>query len=81
MVTRYALTTKDNPFDPFDEFEKWFQFDVAHGYHTCNVLADRAIVSGGALSPQEDENAISEAIDGIIKEFPYMEYEKRSKEY
>lgn len=73
------LTTKDNPFNPFDDFEKWLQFDISRGYHSCNVLADRAIVSNGYFSPQEDEEAISEAIDEIISEFPMIEYEKVSK--
>ena len=22
------ITTIDNPFDPFDEFDKWFDFDI-----------------------------------------------------
>ena len=80
-MTRYMLTTKDNPFDPFDEFEKWLQFDISRGYHSCNVLADRAIVSDGSLSKEEDENSISEAIDRIILEFPSIEFMKVSKEY
>ena len=63
-MTRYMLTTKDNPFD-----------------HTCNVLADRAIVSNGQLSKEEDEQSISDAIDEIIIEFPMIEYEKVQKEY
>lgn len=80
-MTRYMLTTKDNPFDPFDEFERWLQFDIAHGYHSCNVLADRAIVSNGEMSKEEDEQSISDAIDEIIKEFPMIEYKKAQKEY
>ena len=33
------LTTSDNPFDPFDEFEKWNAQDVAKGYNTLQYLA------------------------------------------
>lgn len=80
-MTRYMITTKDNPFDPFDEFEQWLQFDISHGYHSLNVLADRAIVSNGQLSKESDEEAISEAIDEIIIEFPMIEFEKRQKDY
>lgn len=75
------LTTKDNPFDPFDEFDQWLQFDISRGYHTCNVLADRAIVSNGQLSKEEDEKSIEEAIDEIILEFPMIEYKKVQKDY
>lgn len=23
-----AITTKDNPFDPIDQFDEWFRFDT-----------------------------------------------------
>ena len=34
-----ALTTFDNPFDPFERFSDWFLFDVGKGYNTCSYLA------------------------------------------
>ena len=33
------LTTIDNPFNPFDQFDEWFAYDVSKGYHTCSYLA------------------------------------------
>ena len=38
-MVRCAITTVDNPFDPFDEFDAWFRFDTDHGYNSCGVLA------------------------------------------
>ena len=80
-MIRHMLSTKDNPFDPFDEFDQWLQFDVSRGYHSCNVLADRAITSNGELSNKEDDQSISDAIDEIILEFPMIDYIKCTKEY
>lgn len=33
------LTTLDNPFNPFTEFDDWYDFDVSHGYCTCGYIA------------------------------------------
>ena len=47
-----ALTTIDNPFDPFTQFDDWFRFDEAKGYHSCSYLGRIAKVSYG-LSDEE----------------------------
>ena len=31
-----ALTTFDNPFDPFEQFNSWFMFDCEKGYN-CRI--------------------------------------------
>lgn len=35
----YMLTTVDNPWNPFTDPDKWLQYDISHGYNTCNYLA------------------------------------------
>ena len=61
-----ALTTVDNPFDPFTQFDSWFQFDVEKGYYSCSRLARVAELSDD-MTEQEVSEAIESAIDTIIK--------------
>ena len=71
MAYEYMLTTVDNPFDPFEQFDPWFAFDVEKGYDTCSKIArtlDRLGISPfEGLSQQELDNATDKAIDEIIK--------------
>lgn len=60
-----ALTTKDNPFDPIDDFDNWYNFDEQNGYHTSAYLARIAKTSYGT-SDVDYEAAVEEAIDEII---------------
>lgn len=73
------LTTTDNPFSPFDEFEAWFAYDVRSGYHTPSYLA-RVLVSSIELSQADQAMAMEEAIDLIVKENPLGIYVKVSRE-
>ena len=38
-MEKCMLSTIDNPCNPFEDFEGWYQYDTAHGYHTCEYLA------------------------------------------
>lgn len=38
-MTEYWVTTTDNPFDPFTQYEDWYLFDEHHGYHTSGYVA------------------------------------------
>lgn len=59
------LTTFDNPFDPFDQFDSWLQFDLDKGYNSCAYL-DRIAKTSEQLSDYENEKEIERAIDEII---------------
>ena len=61
-----ALTTIDNPYDPFTQFEEWYQYDEDKGYHTCSYLA-RIAKTSNELSDNDNENEIDRAIDDIIR--------------
>lgn len=60
------LTTADNPFDPFTEFDEWLRFDESKGYNTCAYLA-RIAKTSDELSETDQNLAIQSAIDEIIR--------------
>lgn len=61
------LTTVDNPYNPFTEWDEWFDFDRHQGYHTPAFLARIAKVSSDLPEP-EQQRIINEAIDEIVEE-------------
>ena len=38
MARKCALTTVDNPYNPFEQFTSWFLFDEEKGYHSSSYL-------------------------------------------
>lgn len=56
-----AITTIDNPYNPFEDFIKWYMFDITKGYNTCSYLS--RIMDLMNL----DEENVELAIDEIIK--------------
>ena len=65
MDTEVMLTTFDNPYDPFDDFVKWFLFDIEKGYYTCSLLG-RIARSSEEFSVVEEKEETERAIDQII---------------
>lgn len=74
----FALTTLDNPFDPFEQFTSWFLFDVEKGYNTCSYLA-RIAQFKDDMSEQERNAEIERAIDEILFYNPLGIYKKVTK--
>lgn len=66
MEKQVMLTTIDNPYDPFLEFDQWFAFDTGKNYNTCSYLA-RIVKTSDELSEAEQHTALEQAIDEIIK--------------
>lgn len=61
------LTTIDNPYNPFTQFNDWFRFDTSKGYNSSQLLA-RIAKTSIELSFEENDLEIEEAIDTILKE-------------
>ncbi len=67
MTEEYALTTIDNPYDPFKQFDEWFLFDEEkQGYHSSAYLG-RIARTSDQLSDEENRREVERAIDEIIK--------------
>lgn len=60
------VTTSDNPYDPFTQFDEWYAFDVQKGYNTCAYLG-RISLTSPDLSYADNQIAYEEAIDEIVK--------------
>jgi len=66
-MVEHMLTTVDNPFDPFTQFDEWYRFDEASGHHTTQFLA-RIVRTSDQLSEADQSAAIEAGIDEIIDE-------------
>lgn len=66
-MAQSMLTTTDNPFDPFTQYDEWLSFDEDKGYYSCSLLA-RITRTSESLSPQDEADAIESAIDEIVME-------------
>lgn len=71
----YALTTIDNPFDPFEQFDEWLNYDTNKGYNSCAYL-DRIARTSDQLSDEENNREIERAIDEIVNLDPIGIYIK-----
>lgn len=67
------VTTLDNPYDYFTEFDEWFAFDTSHGYdvigqpyNTLNYVARIAKTNPG-MTDEEYGMAVNDAVDEICR--------------
>ena len=83
----YMLTTKDNPYDPYTQFDMWYGFDtskriipeidpnVPYSTDSCAYLARIAITSDD-FTEEENAQERQRAIDEIIRLDPFGIYKK-----
>lgn len=77
-VALTMLTTVDNPFNPVTNYDEWYAWDEASGYHTSAFLA-RIVKTSDDLSQADQDVAIDNAIDEIVRENVLGVYRKVSE--
>lgn len=65
MSKAVMLTTIDNPFDPFTQWDEWRRYDEDMKYFTCGYVA-RIAKTSDDLSDADNEKAIENAINEIV---------------
>ena len=83
MYEEFMLTTVDNPFDYFTQFDLWNQFDIEKGYYTCAYLAkivnQKIDLYDNDLTQKEINELIEAAIDEVIELNPLNIYKKAQR--
>lgn len=64
LNARIMATTDDNPYDPFTDFDRWFQYDYAKGYHTCEWI-DRFAKTSNAVSDSFNNAEFEEGVQKL----------------
>lgn len=64
-MAKCRITTADNPFNPFTQFDEWLAYDRDKGYFSCEYLA-RIAKTSSDVSISINEAEIERAIDEII---------------
>lgn len=62
----HMLTTIDNPYNPFTDYDEWYAFDLNAGYHTPGMLA-RVIITSRDMSDADQDQAYEDAIEEILQ--------------
>lgn len=74
-MVRCFLTTVDNPYDPYEQFEQWYRFDNDHGYNSSGLLM-RLAETSSQFTDNENAYEIEKAIDKIVAADPCNIYKK-----
>ena len=67
MQDDVSITTIDNPYDPFNEFDSWLSYDMQMGYYTCERLASIVHNLPDSLTDDENNFFVNEAINELLK--------------
>ena len=60
------ITTKDNPFDYFKQFDQWLNYDRQKGYYTLEYVARLAKLAPD-LSEEQERLEMEDVFDRMIE--------------
>ena len=65
-MLHYMLTTVDNPYNPFDDYNSWLAYDLQMKHNTNAYLA-RLVVTAPGLSDKDQLEDINSAMRIIVE--------------
>ena len=65
-MIEYRLTTVDNPYSPFDQFDEWYSYDMVNGHDTLGFQSRIANVTDD-MTEEEQEEAFDYAMNEIVR--------------
>ena len=74
-MVRCFLTTFDNPYSPYEQFEEWYRYDTDQGYNSSGLLM-RLAETSSQFTDNENAYEIEKAIDRIVAADPQNIYKK-----
>ena len=74
-MVRCFLTTFDNPYSPYEQFEEWYRYDTDHGYNSSGLLM-RLAETSSQFTDNENAYEIEKSIDRIVAADPQNIYKK-----
>lgn len=77
-TVQYILTSRENPWDYFTQFDEWFRFERDYGYNSCGIVAAIAKTSP-KLSDEINTMITNQAIDEFLANDILNVYKKVSR--
>jgi len=79
MEKEYMLSTIDNPWNPFTNFDEWYAFDISHSYNTLAYVA-RIAKTDSDMDDSTYRQEVNRAINDILKYNPLPIYVRVSED-
>jgi hypothetical protein len=64
-MAEFMLSLATNPYDPFEEYDLWKNFDTQEGYDTAGLFA-RVLSTSDDISQDDQALAEEQAIESIL---------------